>query len=233
MRVPALFVSPYAPAGRIDSTTYDFTSILRFIEDNWRIKPMTARDAAANSVGTTLDFSSAPRAPILPGPVYPDDAQPNPRARVALLGIYGIVILAIPAGAWLWWRRRPWSAPAPEGPMVGAGVTPGASIGTSVFPTPAVAGHVLLLKFVRQGHPLGEADGHRAVLVVADQERLVGQGVQRHLVVEDAGAAGRGADRDRRFVGADERFVGGEPAVRGADHAGRATLGFEQRLVDD
>jgi phospholipase C len=107
MRVPALFVSPYAPPGRIDSTTYDFTSILRFIEDNWELQPMTARDAAANSVGTALDFSGPPRQPILPGYVYPDEAQVNPRARMALLAIYGIVGFGLPATtAAFWWRRR-------------------------------------------------------------------------------------------------------------------------------
>jgi phospholipase C len=106
MRVPALFVSPYAPPGRIDSTTYDFTSILRFIEDNWGIEPMTARDAAANSVGTALDFTAGPWPAALPGPVYPDDRSINPRARLALLGIYGVVVLGIPATAAVWWRRR-------------------------------------------------------------------------------------------------------------------------------
>ena len=106
MRVPALFVSPYAPPGRIDSTTYDFTSILRFIEDNWELQPMTARDAAANSVGTALDFSGPARQPILPGYVYPDEALVNPRARMALLAIYGIVGIGLPATTAFWWRRR-------------------------------------------------------------------------------------------------------------------------------
>jgi phospholipase C len=107
MRVPALFVSPYAPPGRIDSTTYDFTSILRFVEDNWGLQPMTARDAAANSVGTALDFSGPARQPILPGYVYPDEAVVNPRARMALLAIYGIVGIGLPATtAAVWWRRR-------------------------------------------------------------------------------------------------------------------------------
>ncbi len=106
MRVPALFMSPYAPPGRIDSTTYDFTSILKFIEENWRLQPMTARDAAANSVGTALDFSAGARAPVLPGSTYPDRAPVNPRAREALLTIYGVIGLGVPAGTALLWRRR-------------------------------------------------------------------------------------------------------------------------------
>jgi phospholipase C len=114
MRVPALFVSPYAPPGRIDSTTYDFTSILRFIEDNWELQPMTARDAAANSVGTALDFSGPARQPILPGYVYPDEALVNPRARIALLAIYGIVGIGLPATTAFWWRRRTSAAEVSE-----------------------------------------------------------------------------------------------------------------------
>jgi phospholipase C len=140
MRVPALFVSPYAPPGRIDSTTYDFTSILRFIEDNWELQPMTARDAAANSVGTALDFSGPPRQPVLPGYVYPDEAQVNPRARMALLAIYGIVGFGLPATtAAFWWRRRTSAAEIseeltvlqPAGARAGLGATTPEPVGKS------------------------------------------------------------------------------------------------------
>jgi phospholipase C len=140
MRVPALFVSPYAPPGRIDSTTYDFTSILRFIEDNWELQPMTARDAAANSVGTALDFSGPPRQPILPGYVYPDEALVNPRARIALLAIYGIVGIGLPATTAFWWRRRTSAAEIseeiailqPAGARAGLGATiPAAAVGNA------------------------------------------------------------------------------------------------------
>src|SRR5205823_7467839 len=48
-RVPAILVSPYARRGRIDHTELDFTSILRFIEDNWNLAPLATRDAQANS----------------------------------------------------------------------------------------------------------------------------------------------------------------------------------------
>jgi phospholipase C len=115
MRVPALFASPYATPGKIDSTTYDFTSILRFIEDNWRIDPMTARDAAANSIGTSLDFSQPPRRQTLPDAVYPPTLRSDPGQRVALLGMYGIVGLMVPvvAGA-IWWRRRSATGGRPE-----------------------------------------------------------------------------------------------------------------------
>ena len=106
MRVPALFVSPYAPVGLADSTTYDFTSILRFIEDNWRLQPMTARDAAANSIGTALNFNQAARAPILPDKTYPAVTRTDPTSRLALLAIYGLIVLVLPIAAFLLRRRR-------------------------------------------------------------------------------------------------------------------------------
>ena len=60
-RVPALLVSPYARQGFVDNTTLDFTSILRFIEDNWDLAPLTSRDAKANSIAGGFDFTAPPR----------------------------------------------------------------------------------------------------------------------------------------------------------------------------
>jgi phospholipase C len=63
-RVPALLISPYARRGYIDNTQLDYTSILKFIEDNWSLAPLAVRDASANSFVSALDFSQAPRAPF-------------------------------------------------------------------------------------------------------------------------------------------------------------------------
>lgn len=60
-RVPALLISPYARHGYIDSTELDFTSILKFIEYNWDIKPLAERDANANNFLSAFDFEQAPR----------------------------------------------------------------------------------------------------------------------------------------------------------------------------
>jgi phospholipase C len=49
LRVPAILVSPYIPAGTIDHTTYDHTSLLKTIENLWGLPPLTRRDEAANS----------------------------------------------------------------------------------------------------------------------------------------------------------------------------------------
>ncbi|HMB21795.1 MAG TPA: alkaline phosphatase family protein, partial [Anaerolineales bacterium] len=65
MRVPALMVGPYVRRGYVDSTQLEFTSILKFIEDNWNLKPLTKRDANANSLASAFDFSQSPREPVL------------------------------------------------------------------------------------------------------------------------------------------------------------------------
>jgi phospholipase C len=109
-RVPALIVSPYAIPGHVDHTAYDFTSVLRFIEDNWGVAPLTARDASANSLAAALDFTMAPRSARLPEPVYPAEVRVSPAARLSLFGIYGLIVLAIPILAFAIWRRL---SPAP------------------------------------------------------------------------------------------------------------------------
>jgi phospholipase C len=110
LRVPALIISPYAIPGHVDHTQYEFTSILKFIEDNWGVAPLTARDASANSLAAALDFTSAPRAARLPEPVYPAEVRVSPTARLSLFGIYGLIVLAIPILAFAIWRRL---SPAP------------------------------------------------------------------------------------------------------------------------
>jgi phospholipase C len=82
-RAPALLVSAYAKKGFVDHTTLDFTSELAFIEHNWGLKPLAARDAAALRQGRDLmnafDFKDGPRTAVfLPGqrtPVKPDHTR--------------------------------------------------------------------------------------------------------------------------------------------------------------
>jgi phospholipase C len=65
-RVPALLVSPWARPGYVDSTQLDFTSMLKFIEENWGLAPLAARDGAANSIAGAFDFKQArARSPVL------------------------------------------------------------------------------------------------------------------------------------------------------------------------
>jgi phospholipase C len=42
-RIPLIVVSPYSKGGKIVHTYYDHVSITKFIEKNWRLKPLTSR----------------------------------------------------------------------------------------------------------------------------------------------------------------------------------------------
>ena len=63
IRVPLLVISPYARTGVIDHHLGEFSSVLRFIEDNWGLRQLTARDGAANDLSYDFDFGQKPRPP--------------------------------------------------------------------------------------------------------------------------------------------------------------------------
>jgi phospholipase C len=66
-RTPALIISPYTVAGSnpdggsIDPTVYEFSSVLRFMEDLHGLDPMTERDAQASPLAGAFDFTQPPR----------------------------------------------------------------------------------------------------------------------------------------------------------------------------
>ena len=62
-RVPLLVLSPYAKTGYIDDHLGEFSSVLRFIENNWRLTPLTHRDRRASDLLYDFDFSQQPRPP--------------------------------------------------------------------------------------------------------------------------------------------------------------------------
>ena len=90
-RAPALLVSPYAKRGHIDSTTLDFTSKLKFIEKNWRLKPLARRDRNANNILTAFNFDREPRAPAFLGLSRTEPELPQPRSGV-VYGFYGTAL---------------------------------------------------------------------------------------------------------------------------------------------
>jgi hypothetical protein len=63
-RVPAIIISPYSRAGMVDHTTYNFDSMLRFIEQRFNLAPLTNADATANSIAGSLNFGQKPLAPL-------------------------------------------------------------------------------------------------------------------------------------------------------------------------
>jgi len=63
IRVPMLLISPYAREGVVDHHLGEFSSILRFIEDNWGLSQLTHRDRDADNMSYDFDFSQTPRPP--------------------------------------------------------------------------------------------------------------------------------------------------------------------------
>lgn len=55
-RVPMLVISPHARKGFVDHKRYDHTSILKFIEWRYGLKPLADRDAKANNLLSAFDF---------------------------------------------------------------------------------------------------------------------------------------------------------------------------------
>jgi phospholipase C len=66
-RLPLLAISPFARSNFVDHSVSDQSSILRFIEDNWKLGRIGDQsfDALAGSLGHLFDFDRWPRAPRL------------------------------------------------------------------------------------------------------------------------------------------------------------------------
>lgn len=93
-RVPALLVSPYARRGHIEHTELDYTSILKFIEENYDLKPLAERDARAASIAGAFDFTQPPRAPLIISSERNVQQLPQPK-RSAIYSTYSFA-LALP-----------------------------------------------------------------------------------------------------------------------------------------
>ena len=89
-RVPAMLISPYARRHLIDHTTLDFTSMLKFIEQNWKLRPLTKLDAEAGSLAGAFNFRQQPRPPAII-PLTRDMPAQAPAVRnAALYSLYGL-----------------------------------------------------------------------------------------------------------------------------------------------
>ncbi|CAN5701852.1 N/A [soil metagenome] len=59
-RAPLLIVSPWAKKGYVDHTTYEFSSVVKFIEATFDLPSMTARDRRASNMYNAFDFATKP-----------------------------------------------------------------------------------------------------------------------------------------------------------------------------
>lgn len=81
-RVPTVVVSPWSRPGRVCSTVFDHTSILKLVETKWNLPALSDRDANANNMLDCLDLSGQP-ALLHPPALAP--AQP-PTGAAACVG---------------------------------------------------------------------------------------------------------------------------------------------------
>jgi len=61
-RIPMLVVSPYARRGTVEHTYYDHASMLKFIERNWRLPPLSAR--SRDTLPNPVTLAGNPYQPI-------------------------------------------------------------------------------------------------------------------------------------------------------------------------
>jgi phospholipase C len=95
-RVPAVLISAYARRHYVDHTGLDFMSMLKFVEQNWHLRPLTRLDASAGSMMGAFDFRQAPRKPAII-PLQRTAAPPGRTVRDVVLYILyslGVVFAA-------------------------------------------------------------------------------------------------------------------------------------------
>jgi len=61
-RIPMLVVSPYARRGTVEHTYYDHASVLKFIERNWRLPPLSTR--SRDTLPNPVTLAGQPYQPI-------------------------------------------------------------------------------------------------------------------------------------------------------------------------
>ncbi|MEX2274391.1 MAG: alkaline phosphatase family protein [Actinomycetota bacterium] len=75
IRVPMLLISPYAQRGMIDRKQGEFSSPLKFVQDNWGLPHHTERIRATHNFEHAFDFRRPPRPPD-PRPLVPAPGDP-------------------------------------------------------------------------------------------------------------------------------------------------------------
>lgn len=94
-RVPLIIISPYARAGRISHSVYEFSSFLAFVEHRFHLQPLTERDREANDMTDSFDFDQAPLPPLL---LQEHSCALVPRARTYLETLWDRLVEAIHGG---------------------------------------------------------------------------------------------------------------------------------------
>ena len=94
LRVPSLLISPWATPGIVDHVQFDHASVLRFIETNWSVAPLTSRDAHATDLATAMSFGRKPHPATIVG-ASGDGPHPPVPNRLIIYGVYLLAFLAV------------------------------------------------------------------------------------------------------------------------------------------
>lgn len=86
IRVPTIIISPYARRAYIDHKLLDSNSILKLIEDNFRLPALNSHDRQATSLISSLNFSQTPQKPLVVSEPRCSAADRN--IHLALKGIF-------------------------------------------------------------------------------------------------------------------------------------------------
>jgi len=116
-RVPALLVSPYAKRGVVDHTVLDYTAMLKFIESNWQLAPLSTRDQQSAGLVSAFDFSAPARSPVLPALTRAgaQESLSTENPAPVIYGVYGLAAALAITVLSLASRARPVTVPAPVG----------------------------------------------------------------------------------------------------------------------
>ena len=103
-RVPAIFISPYAKEGHIDNSTYDISSVIRFIESSFGVESPVAENKS-NSIVQAFDFTKPPREPLYLEEIT-SEVVLNRATDVQGINLVYALGLIVPVIATLYWRYK-------------------------------------------------------------------------------------------------------------------------------
>ena len=209
-RVPAIVISPYARAGTVNHTVYNFGSMLRFAEDVFHLPRLSAYDAKAQSIAGMFDFSQAPLRPLIMKPL----ACPTLPSTLGFSGTiantsyadgqYTLTVQTDVAGSMTVFAAVRAHVFYTGGKTTPAMVSPGDNVRVSLVPDPEAAGDYQLRKMTDRD--LSEVRGMKAtirsvnrsdrtvVLSVAGGGTLTARLAGSTTIVKSNGSAGTFAD---------------------------------------
>jgi hypothetical protein len=88
-RVTCIVLSPFARPGHIGHQQYDQSSILKMVQSQFGLAPLTRRDRAARNLAESFDFARprpAPTLPVVVGPGRTCAHHPGPGTALKLKG---------------------------------------------------------------------------------------------------------------------------------------------------